>query len=95
MILTIEEARETLRVDGEDNDNIISGLLLAIPGYITTCTGVTDPEALAETVPLIKTSAKFILALWYNPDGTDSARLQVVIDNLLKTLKSISRDLNK
>ena len=94
MILTIEEARDALRVDGEDNDVIISGLLLAIPGYITTCTGLKDPENLVETIPLIKTVAKFILALWYNPDGTDSARLQVVIDNLLKTLKSIANDSN-
>lgn len=94
MILTIEEARETLRVDGEDNDQIIAPLVDAITPYLTICTGVQDPEEYSKTSPLIKTVAKFILQLWYNPDGTDSARLQVVIDNLLKSIKSVANDLN-
>ena len=40
-MLTIEQAREALRLDGTDNDEIIAGLLAAIPDYIELCTGVT------------------------------------------------------
>ena len=87
MILTMEEARDALRVDGEDNDSIIGPLVTAIPDYIETCTGIVI-NSHNESEPLIRTLAKFVLQLWYNPDGTDSARLQVVIDNLIKTLKA-------
>lgn len=86
MILTIEEARATLRVDGTANDAIITPLLQAIPGYITTCTGVPFVEG--QATELHKTLAKFLLQLWYNPDGTDADRLQIVIDNLIRTLKA-------
>lgn len=86
MLLTIEEARATLRVDGEANDCIIMPLLEALPAYINTLTGC---EQLGEAPDdLAKTLAKFILQLWYNPDGTDADRLQRVIDSLAKTIKA-------
>nr|DAM33779.1 MAG TPA: hypothetical protein [Caudoviricetes sp.] len=33
-MLSLEDAREALRLDGTDNDDIITGLLNAIPDYI-------------------------------------------------------------
>lgn len=86
MIMTIEEARDTLRVDGSSNDVIITPLLEAIPAYIRTLVGGSVDTSGDD--PLVKTLAKFVLQLWYNPDGTDSDRLQKVIDSLTKTIKA-------
>ncbi|PEU67281.1 DNA packaging protein, partial [Bacillus cereus] len=41
MLINIEEARDTLRVDGEDNDVIIIPLLESIPSYLEITTGRT------------------------------------------------------
>lgn len=94
MILTIDEAHDALRVDGSDNDAIITGLLEAIPDYLEACTGLTEAHALAGSA-IVKTAAKFILQLWYNPDGSDADKLKRVIDNLLKTLSSMVATYNK
>lgn len=91
-ILTIEEARDALRVDGHDNDSIIYGLMEAIPEYIETCSGCLVTLGAPDERPIIKTVAKFILQLWYNPDGTDSDRLNKVIESLFKTMKALSPD---
>jgi len=89
MNLTLEEAREHLRIDGTDNDAIILSLLTAIPGYIEVTTGMT-PEQQA-TEPLAATASKFILQLWYNAEQTDSEKLQRTIDGLLKALTVMAR----
>ena len=80
-MLTIEEARATLRVDGSSNDIIIQPLIDSMQSYILLTVGYYLPED-----ELTKTLEKFLLQLWYNPDGTDSDRLRIVIDNLIKTL---------
>ena len=88
MILTLQEARDVLRIDGEDNDSIISSLLDAIPSYLETTTGYSwDIEPIH---PLAKQVSKFILQLWYAPHDTD--KLQKVIDKLLIVLTSLGRD---
>lgn len=92
MIMTIEEAREILRIDGEYNDIIINPLLEAIPTYLQTTTGKrwdTKPVN-----PLAKTVAGFILQLWYNPQGIDTERLKRTIDSLLGVLTTIGRENN-
>ena len=106
MILTMTEAFTALRTEENDgNRDIVTGLLLAIPSYITTTTGIADPVAAATVegdtenpepgpFPLVKTLAKFLLCLWYNPDGTDAVQLQVVVNNLLKTLKAMAPTIN-
>lgn len=82
-MLTIEEARATLRVDGTSNDIIIQPLIDSMQSYILLTVGYYLPDD-----ELTKTLEKFLLQLWYNPDGTDSDRLRIVIDNLIKTLKA-------
>lgn len=86
MIMEIEEARDTLRVDGEDNDPIIYPLLEAIPPYLEATTG-----KLWDTVPiqpLAKQAAKFILIKWF--DGTDV--YDKTIDGLLTALTVMGRE---
>jgi hypothetical protein len=60
-MITINEAREWLRLDNSDNDEIITALLTAIPNYIEVSTGMTETQQ--NTEPLVYTVSKFIL-LW-------------------------------
>lgn len=91
MILTLEEAKDTLRIDGTDNDFIILQLVEAIPNYLETTTGHRwDSEPIN---PLAKTTASFILQLWYKEHGKDTEVLKRTIDNLLGTLTALGRNI--
>lgn len=89
-MLSLEQARDILRVDGGDNDQLINTLLIAIPDYIEVTTGMDSTRQLNE--PLVDTVSGFLLTLWYYSDHTDDVKLQRTIDNLLKciTLKARS-----
>lgn len=84
-MLTLDEARECLRIDGTDNDAIIQAMLAAIPSYIEVTTGLPtgDPQAFE---PLVDTVSRFLITLWYNAEQADSDKLQATIDSLLKAL---------
>ena len=82
--MTIEEAREWLRLDNSDNDEIIKALLVAIPNYIEVSTGMSKEQQ--DTEPLVYTVSKFILQLWYNAEQAESEKLQRTIDSLLKAI---------
>ena len=83
-MLSLDEAREWLMLDGTDNDALIESLLEAIPGYIEVSTGMGKAKQKKE--PLAHTVSKFILQLWYNAEQADSERLQRTIDGLLKAI---------
>lgn len=87
-IITMEEARAALRIDGEDNDEFIEPLLISIPSYMEVATGKNWNEG-AQSKPLAKTAAKFILQLWFDPQTEDSERLKRTIDSLLVSLTSM------
>ena len=90
MIFTAEEARDILRLDGSDNDHIIVPLVLAIPDYLYTTTGY---RAVGDTFsPVARTAARFLLQLWYYGEHADTAKLERVVDCLLKAL-SAERDI--
>lgn len=84
-MITLEQAREVLRLDGTDNDDIITGLLAAVPDYIELCTGLTEAQQANE--PLADTAGKFLIILWYNAERVDAEKVQRTIDSLLKTLQ--------
>lgn len=93
MILTLEEARDTLRVDGTDNDHIITPLVESIPTYLENATGNTWLPTAGEPIePLAKTAARFLLLLWYNAEQAEAERLQRTIDNLLTSLAVMRKD---
>ncbi|WP_279285455.1 phage head-tail connector protein [Clostridium sporogenes] len=86
--MKIEEARDALRIDGEDNDPIIYPLLEAIPPYLETTTGKAwDKEPIQ---PLAKQVAKFILIKWF--DGTEA--YDKTIDGLLTALTAMGRNID-
>jgi hypothetical protein len=84
MILTLEEAREILRLDSGDNDIIITPLLEAMPSYLEVSTGYKACRGVYS--PLARTVAGFLLQLWYNGDGMETEKLQRTIDHLLTAL---------
>ena len=83
-MLTLDKAREWLRLDGTDNDTVILGLLAAIPEYIEETTGMT--AAAQATDALAETAGKFLLTLWYHAEQSEAERLQRAIDGILKVL---------
>jgi hypothetical protein len=86
MILTIDEARDILRLDGSDNDHIVLPLVEAIPDYLATATGYRAQGDIFS--PVARTAARFILQLWYYGEHSDTAKLERVIDCLLKALSA-------
>jgi hypothetical protein len=85
MMFTIEEARDILRIDGSDNDEMIYALLSAIPPYLQATTGYIP---MGEYSPVALTAARFLLQLWYYGENADTDKLQRVIDSLLKALSA-------
>lgn len=82
--MDLETARDWLRIDGTDNDQIISDLLDGVKVYIKQSTGIEPTDQ--EGNPLAVTCQKLLLSLWYNPDQDGADKLQRTIDNLLKSL---------
>jgi len=81
-------AKNALRVDNDENDEIIAALCEAFPSYIEVTTGY--PIAQQDNEPLIMTVFDFIMRVWYYADHADDVKLSRTIDNLLKciTLKA-------
>ncbi|EJR55396.1 hypothetical protein IIO_05456 [Bacillus cereus VD115] len=92
MLIDIQEARDAVRIDGADNDPILISLLESIPSYLEVTTGRTWEDTTVH--PLAQTVTKFILQLWYDPQGQDSERLKRTIDNLLTALTVLGRTMN-
>ncbi len=91
MLISLEEARDTLRLDGTDNDPIMLPLLEAIPAYLEVSTGRN--WEVEPVHPLAKTVTKFILQLWFDGMNSESDRLKKTIDGLLTALTVIGRTL--
>lgn len=92
MIISIEDARNALRIDGDYNDDVIQPLIESIPSYLEMTTGHDWLDDKVE--PLAQTTAKFILQLWFDPQTQDSERLKRTIDGLLVSLTALGRSYN-
>lgn len=86
--MTVSEAREWLRIDNEDNDQIIEDLIAGAEEYITLTTGLLRSDQ--EMSQLAQTATKFLLSLWYDPTQVDADKLKRTIDSLLKTLTTLN-----
>lgn len=90
MILTLEEAKEILRVDGDELDLEIASLIDAIPSYLETTTGYIYNEV-GSGHQVARTVARFLLILWFEGYDNDKSKIQRTIDNLLTVLSTITR----
>lgn len=86
MIMTLEEAKNLLRVDISEDDTLIQNLMDTIPQYLENKTGKAwDTEPIN---PLVKTLAGFLLQSWY--EGS-TPQLDKTIDNIIATLTPMAR----
>lgn len=92
MIISIEEARNILRVDGTELDIEIINILESIPPYLEVTTGYSWDDVQPD--PLAKTVARFILQLWFEDQGGKHSndRLEVTINSLLGALSAKTRE---
>ena len=90
---TIYQAKNDLRVDGNDNDDIIAALVQALPNYIEVQTGMSIDDQAAE--PLVDVVCGFIIRVWYYADHADDVKLSRTIDNLLKCITLKANAINR
>ncbi len=84
MAITLEQARQMLRVDAGANDALIESLLAAIPPYIEVATGLTAEEQEGES--MVYTVSDMLLNLWYFTQDTEDHKLTRCINSLLFAL---------
>ena len=89
--MTLNEACNVLHVDRGNNDELISSLIIALPGYIETATGYPSMDQIVE--PLCKVVEGLILTQWYYADHADDQALTRTINALLKAITLKARDL--
>lgn len=82
--MTLSQALDVLHVDSGINDELITSLLDAIPGYIETTTGL--PVSRQDDEPLCQVVSGFILTQWYYADHADDRSLTRTINALLKAI---------
>jgi len=87
--MTLAEARDVLHVDAGVQDTLIEALVLALPSYIETTTGLSEDYQVAE--PLVKTVEGLLLTQWYYSDHADDQSLTRTINALLKALSVRAR----
>ena len=89
----LRQAKNDLRVDGDDNDIIILSVCEALPDYIEVTTGMSKQDQIQE--PLVDTVCGFIIRVWYYADHADDVKLQRTIDNLLKCITLKANAINR
>lgn len=87
------QAKNDLRVDGTENDVIITALVEALPDYIEVQTGMSKQDQTTE--PLVDTVCGFIIRVWYYADHADDVKLSRTIDNLLKCITLKANTINR
>lgn len=89
MIISLTDAKEVLRIDGDYLDNQITALIQAIPPYLEVTTGKTWIDEPVN--PLAQTTAQFLLMLWFEPYSDDKDKIKRTIDSLLIALSAMAR----
>lgn len=87
--MDMSEACDLLRVS-DDNAEIIEAHAKAIPQYVEITTGYpatcTQGDNCDEAVRQL---CRFLLQLWFNPDGTDAQQLARTVASLTATVKAL------
>lgn len=87
--LSVEDACDLLRVS-EDNAGVIEQYAATIPYYVEIVTGYPASCTMgANCDETVKQLCRFILALWFDPDGTDATKLTHVVNSLTKVVKAL------
>ena len=89
--MTLSEACNVLHVDEGNNDELISSLITALPGYIEVSTGYPSEYQIGE--PLCQVVEGLILTQWYYADHADDQALTRSINALLKAITLKAKEL--
>lgn len=82
-VVTVEDMRDYLRIDGTANDGILHDLIDAATVYITQTTGATAAEQAAN--PLCRSCVKMLVAELYDPhDLIDATASDRAVTEMLK-----------
>lgn len=97
MLLTLEEGRALLRIDGEENDPIIQNTLAGAVSYLKEATG-RDWDADSAPHPVAQAAAGMLLIQWFDQPsglvmGTSSTNLSYGLTNLIKQLQCIALEM--
>ncbi len=88
-MLDLNAACNVLHIDRGANDDLVQALIMAIPDYIETTTGLK--REYQEEEPLVETVSGFILTQWYFADHADDQSLTRTINSLLKVISLRAR----
>ena len=83
-VVSVEEMRDYLRIDGTANDKLIADYIDAAGVYITQTTGMNATDQAAN--PLAKAATKMCVAMWYDPQGIDATASERAVTEMLKHL---------
>lgn len=85
MILSLQEAKEFLRVDNTEEDVLIQGLITSAEEYIKNATG----KVFDSTNELAKLACKLLIAHWYENRAIvgDAKKIEFSLDVILTQLK--------
>lgn len=85
-MISLEEAKNVLRVDGTDNDSIISAIVESLPALIETQTGLSELRQRDNKV-VKQLEGLYLRQLYF---GVDDTKLERAIDSLLKIVSVMS-----
>lgn len=66
-VVSVEDMRDYLRIDGTANDGILHDLIDAATVYITQTTGATAEQQAAN--PLCRSCVKMLVSTWYDTEA--------------------------
>lgn len=87
--LTTDEALDMLRA-GDESTQIVESLCHAVPEAVQAKTGYGAELMRGEPSELAKLLGRFLIQMWFCPDGTDSERLRHVVDDLAHVLAAVT-----
>lgn len=83
-VVSVDDMREYLRLDGTANDGILADLIEAAGVYIAQTTGMNLNDQAAN--PLAKSATRMLVATWYDAQGIDATASERAVTEMLKHL---------
>ena len=84
-VVSVEDMRDYLRIDGTANDKLIAAYLESAATYIERATGLTTADQAND--PLAKSATRMLVAMWYDPQGIDATASERAAVEMLKHIQ--------
>ncbi|AWZ48452.1 phage gp6-like head-tail connector protein [Clostridiaceae bacterium 14S0207] len=98
--MELNEIKEYLRIEGNEEDNIISSLLIGAKSYIKNATGLTEDMIKSEIKELYNLCLKMLISHWYEnraieTTGPNFHKLSYSMDSILLQLEAEYLKINR